>query len=152
MKLNRSPRPSLVHRPPPSSCTDHLHGTVSAPPCAVCSCINFGFDFLHETSPFPVYTVEPLLKDTPEMRTPPQLIRTLDQVPTSYKYVFEDTFPIRTHFIGPRVSVFTRFHCSHIYMYMHMHMRVLACEHTIQGYISSGAHEPPKAAKERPTA
>ncbi len=38
------------------------------------------------------------------------LIRTLDQVPTSYKCVLfdpwnEDTSLIRTHFVGPRVSV-----------------------------------------------
>ncbi len=43
------------------------------------------------------------------------LIRTLDQVPTSYKYVLfvpwnEDTSLIRTHFTGLRVSVRERFH------------------------------------------
>ena len=44
------------------------------------------------------------------------LIRTLDEVPTSYKYVLlapwnEDTPLIRTHFRGPRVSVLERSHC-----------------------------------------
>ncbi len=58
------------------------------------------------------YTVEPLLKDTPELKP-------LDQVPTSYKYVHvlfaprnEDSSLIRTCFIGPRVSVLERIHCT----------------------------------------
>ena len=51
----------------------------------------------------------PWNEDTP-------LIRTLHQVPTSYKYVLfapwnEDTPLIRTHFKGPRVSVLEGSHC-----------------------------------------
>ncbi len=46
------------------------------------------------------------------------LIRTFDQVPTSYKIPpwNEDSSLIRTHFIGPRVSVLERFHCIFLYV------------------------------------
>ena len=58
-------------------------------------------------------TVEPLLKDTSEMWTPPKCGHLPNQ----------DTWPspnllIRTHFRGPRVSVLEGFHCIGNVIYM----------------------------------
>ena len=65
-----------------------------------------------------LYTVEPLLNDTSEIRTP-CFIRTLDWVPTLLcKYIFfpwnKDTSLIRTIILVPRVSVLERFHCQYL--------------------------------------
>ena len=61
------------------------------------------------------YTVEPLLKDTSEIRTS-CLIRTLDWVPTFYKCIFSPPEKKTPHqiFLVPRVSVLERFHCIYL--------------------------------------
>ncbi len=58
------------------------------------------------------------LKDTPGLRIPPQsghLTKYQLHIITCMYYpppeMHEDTSLIRTHFIGPRVSILERFHC-----------------------------------------
>ena len=68
-------------------------------------------------------TVEPLFKDTSEIRTP-YLIRTPGRLPTLYKYILfspwnKDTSLIRTVILVSRVSVLERFHWIHTILSHH---------------------------------